>query len=303
MALSDLTITSTYKGETAGEYIAAAIQSADTLSKDIIKVLPNIKYQTTLNKYASSNGTVNYACGWTPAGSVTLTEKLITPKKLMVNYEFCKQDFIASFEDASMGFGAKNENLPVEFEKFFLGQVLEEQAFKIEQDIWHGSGSVDGETQGFLTDWASDSNIITGSATQVAITNSNVIEKLGDVYDVIPNVILDKPDLKFIVSPNVARAYRRALSALGFRNDYTVGEKPLDFEGMDLITIAGLPASTMVVFQTKNLYFGTDLAADFNEIRSVDTDDTALDGNIRFKMVYSGDTQYIVSEEIVLYTV
>ncbi len=296
------TITSTYAGEDAGIYISAAIKSADTIEKGVIEVLPNIKYKSVIHKIANDNGTTDFACDFTPAGSVTLSEKVLAPKKLMVNLELCKENFINTWEAESMGFGANNENLPTEFNKYFIAKVLETQSYKIDQDIWQGSGSVDGEFEGFLDQWDADGDIVKIS-TPVAVTATNVIEKLGLVYDAIPDEILSKPDLQFVVSPNVARAYRRALSALGFRNDYTVGEKPLDFEGMDLTVINGLPASTMVAFQKANLYFGTGLLSDQQEISTLDMNDKDLSDNVRFKMVYTGGTQYVVSEEIVLYTV
>lgn len=296
------TITSSYAGEDAGIYISAAIKTADTIEKGVIEVLPNIKYKSVIHKLAYSDGTTDFACDFTPAGSVALSEKVLAPKKLMVNLELCKENFINTWEAETMGFGANNENLPTEFNEFFIAKVLENQAFKIDQDIWHGSGSNDGEFDGFLTLWAPDGDIVKIS-TPVAVTAANVISKLELVYDAIPEVILSKPDLQFIVSPNVARAYKRALSALGFRNDFSVGDKPLDFEGLDLVVVNGLPTSTMVAFQKANLYFGTGLLSDQQEVSTLDMSDKDLSDNVRFKMVYTGGVQYVVSEEIVLYTI
>jgi len=295
-------ITSTYAGADAGIYISAAIKSADTIEKGVIEILPNIKYKSVIHRLEYGDGTTDFACDFTPAGSVTLSEKILAPKKLMVNLELCKENYINTWEAESMGFGANNENLPTEFSKYFIAKVLETQAYKIDKDIWQGEDSNDGEFAGFIPAWSADGNVVK-IASPAAITSANVIEKLGEVYDAIPESILSKPDLQFVVSPNVARAYRRALSALGFRNDYTVGEKPLDFEGVDLIVLSGFPTNTMAVFQKANVYFGTGLLSDQQEVSTLDMADKDLSDNVRFKMVYTGATQYVVSEEIVLYTV
>jgi len=66
--------------------------------------------------------------------------------------------------------------------------------------------------------------------------------------------------------------------------------------------VNGLPDSTMVVYQKKNLYFGTGLLSDHNEIRIKDMDDTDLSGTVRYKMVYTAGVQYVRGAEIVLYT-
>jgi len=109
--------------------------------------------------------------------------------------------------------------------------------------------------------------------------------------------------LQMVVSNGVARAYKRALSTLGFRLDYSVGDKPLDFEGIELKVVNGLPASTIAAFQKSNLYFGTGLMNDFQEISILDMKDKDLSDNIRFKMVYTAGVQYVTPAEIVLYTV
>jgi len=58
----------------------------------------------------------------------------------------------------------------------------------------------------------------------------------------------------------------------------------------------------MVVYDTKNLYFGTGLLQDHNEIKIADGDEYGrLDGQVRYKMVYTAGVQYANSEDIVFY--
>ena len=65
--------------------------------------------------------------------------------------------------------------------------------------------------------------------------------------------------------------------------------------------IGGMEANTIAVFQTSNLWFGTGLMNDFQELSILDMHDNDLSDNVRFKMVYTAACQYISSDEIVLY--
>ena len=44
------TISSTYAGEFAGQYIAAALLSANTLDKKLVTIMPNVKYKSVIQK-------------------------------------------------------------------------------------------------------------------------------------------------------------------------------------------------------------------------------------------------------------
>ena len=67
--------------------------------------------------------------------------------------------------------------------------------------------------------------------------------------------------------------------------------------------LGGLPASTIVVYERKNFYFGTGLMQDHNRIDVKDMDESDLSGNIRYKMVYTAGVQYVNSEDIIYYGV
>lgn len=295
------TINSSYAGVDSGKYFSAAVKNADTIEKGLISVLPNIKYKSVLHRLEVANGTKDFACDFVPAGSVSLTEKVLEPKKLMINLELCKENYVQTWEAETMGFSANNERLPVPFADYFVAKIVEGTAAKLDQDIWNGEASNDGEFDGLLPLWAADTG--TTKVAGSAITASNVIEELGKVYDAIPDELMNSADLKIVVAANVARAYARALSALGFMTQYSVGEKPLNFEGFDLNVIGGLPASTMAAYEVGNVYFGTSVMADWQELIVKDMADTDLSDNVRFKQTFAGGVQYIVPEEIVIYSV
>ena len=98
-------ITTTYAGEFAGEYIAAALLSASTIDDGGLTVKANIAFKEVIKKLATGALVQAAACDFTPNSSVTLTERIIQPVELMVNLQLCKYDFVNDWESQSMGFG------------------------------------------------------------------------------------------------------------------------------------------------------------------------------------------------------
>ena len=110
-----------------------------------------------------------------------------------------------------------------------------------------------------------------------------------------------KKNTVFLVSSNVALAYEQALISAGISNGMGGAEMNLAYGSTKITVVDALPDNTFVVYEVKNLYFGTGLMADHNEIRIKDMDESDLSGNVRYKMVYTGGVQYINPTEIVWY--
>jgi hypothetical protein len=111
-----LTVSSNYAGKEAGEIVGKAFKEADTISRNLVTVLPDVDFQVSLRKIEYANGRQDYACGFTPAGSVVLSEKLLTPKKIMNPLEICKEDLRQIWSSATMGFSAHNDAMPKDVE-------------------------------------------------------------------------------------------------------------------------------------------------------------------------------------------
>ena len=61
------TITTTYAGEFAGKYIAAALLSGNTLSQGAIEIKPNVKFKEVLKRVSLSGAIANASCDFTDA--------------------------------------------------------------------------------------------------------------------------------------------------------------------------------------------------------------------------------------------
>jgi len=300
-----LTVSSNYAGSVAGEITGAAFKEADTIAKNLVTVLPDIDFQSSLRKISYSDGRVDYTCGFSPEGAVTLSEKLLTPKKIKNEQEICKEDLRQIWSSASMGFSAHNDNMPKDVEAALLAEILGDTAEATDNDIWNGDAAVTGHFDGFVKAFDADAAVIKAgngiTSLGAAVTKANVISEIEKVLNAIPVALRRKTDLIVGVSPDIALAYQQALVSAGISNGLGGGDMELRYGSYVLEVINGLADNTFVAYQRKNLYFGTGLLSDHNEIRIKDMDDSDLTGMVRYKMVYTAGVQYVNSEDIIWY--
>ena len=302
---TNLTVNSNYVGQVAGEIVGASFKEADTIGKNLVTVLPDVDFQVSLRKISYANGRTNYSCGFTPEGAVTLSEKLLTPKKIKNEQEICKEDLRQIWSSASMGFSAHNDNLPKDVEAALLNEILGDTAEATDADIWQGDATNDGSFDGFTTLFTADAGIIKAgngiTSLGAAVTKGTVVAEIEKVLNAIPVSLRRKSDLVIGVSNDIALAYQQALVSAGISNGLGGADIELRYGNYKLEVINGLADNTFVVYQVKNLYFATGLMADHNEIRIKDMDESDLTGMVRFKMVYSAGVQYVNPSEIIWY--
>jgi hypothetical protein len=304
----------TYAGEFAGEYIAAALLSAKTLDNKLVTIKPNVKYKSVIQKLDVSGIVQDASCDFVTSGSVALSERILEPKELQVNLELCKQEFVDSWESLQLGFSAF-DTIPASFNDYLISYVAGQVAQATEQSIWQGTAS-NGSFLGFQT--AFSASIAAGGAGAVlpaltgsaidsgSITSANVLNKLNNVVNTIPSAVYGKEDLLIYVGTQVAKAYQQALAggavgANGWNNQLNVGEKPFNFNGIEIVLCPGMSDNKIVAAQKSNLFFGTGLLSDHNEVRVLDM--ANLDGsqNYRIIMRYTAGVQFGIGQDIVYY--
>lgn len=314
------TITTTYAGEFAGKYIAAALLSGNTLSQGAIEIKPNIKYKEVIKKVATAGLIVNESCDFTSAGTVTLTERIIQPEQFQVNLELCKTPFESDWGAVSMGYSAF-DNLPPDFASFLIAHVAKEVAQKTEQNVWNGANANVGEFDGFVPLMTADATV--NDVVGTTVNSGNVIAELGKIVDAIPSTLYGKDDLYIYVSQNIAKAYVRALGgyaalsnvagtdnvgsigANGIDNRGTLwygGGENLSIDGVKIFVANGLPNDTAVAAEKSNLYFGTGLMSDHNLVKLIDMADIDGSKNVRVIMRFTAGVQYGIGSDIVLYS-
>jgi hypothetical protein len=302
-------ITTTYAGEFAGKYISAALLSADTIEGGGITVKPNVKYKEVMKTLSTNALVKDAACDFADQSTVTLAERILQPEEFQVNLELCKKDFHNDWEAIQMGYSAF-DSLPPSFADFLIGHIAAKVAQKTEETIWTGVTANAGEFDGFATLLAADATVIDVVGTTV--TAANVIDELGKVVDAIPTSVYGKEDLYIYVSQSIARAYVRALggfgaSGLGANGVNNAGTTwfnggDLAFDGVKLFVCSGMADNDMVAAQKSNLFFGTGLLADHNEVKLIDMADLDGSQNVRVVMRFTSAVQYGIGADIVYYT-
>ena len=290
---------SSYAGEFAGKYIAASLFAAKTLDEAAVTILPNIKYKAAMKVGAFSNLIRSADCDFDATTSgLTLTEKVLTPTELQVNLQICKKELHSDWEAAQMGFSAF-DSLPPLFSDFVIARVAAEVAQATENSIW-GGAAAEGNFDGFKTIMQADSDVV--DVTGTSVTAANVITELNKVVDAIPSGVYGSDDLVLYVSTAIAKAYIQAQAALGYRELYNVGQTEMNYQGIPMFVTAGLNTNNAVAARKSNLYFGTGLLNDRNEVKVIDMADIDGSQNVRVVMRYTAGVQIGIGSDIVLYS-
>jgi hypothetical protein len=304
-------ISTTYAGEFAGEYIAAALLEGSTIANGGITVKPNVKLKEVIKKVATDDIVKDATCDFDPTSTVTLTERILQPEEQQVNLQLCKKDFISDWEALSMGFSAHSD-MPSKFSDFLIAHVAAKVAQRTEQSIWAGDTDNNGQFDGLSTILSEDAAL--PAANEVAgtsVTAGNVITELGKIVDAVPSTLYGAEDLNIYVSQNIARAYVRALggfgsSGLGAAGTNAMGTQwwnngSLSFDGVKIFVANGLASDTAVAAEKSNLFFGTGLLSDHNEVKVIDMADLDGSQNVRVVMRFTAGVQYGIVDDIVTY--
>ena len=307
-------ISTTYAGEFGNQYIAASLLSASTINDGGITVKPNINFRETIKKVDTGSLVSDATCDFNPNSSITLTERILEPDNLQVNLQVCKNDFLKDWEAQSMGFSGF-KNLPPQFSDFILAHVAAEIAQKTEQTIWRGVAANVGEYAGLVTLAAADASIPAAqkiAAVGGGVDSANVIAQMGLVIDQIPSALYGKEDLHLYVSQNVARAYVRALGGFGANGLGAAGTNSLgtqwwnngslSFDGVKVFVAQGMNDNSMMAAERSNLYFGTSLVGNMNEVKLLDMSDLDGSSNCRIICRFSGAVNYGIASDIVVYS-
>jgi len=303
-------ITTTYAGEFAGKYISAALLSGKTLAEGNITTVPNVKYKQVMKKAVSGDLVKDATCDFSGEADVlTLSERILQPEEFQVNLELCKKDFRSDWEAAQMGFSAF-DNLPPSFSDFLIAHVADKVAQRIETNIWTGTNATSGQFDGFVTTLTADGDV--NDVTGTASTAANIITELGKIADAIPSAVYGAEDMTIYLPGNMYRNYIRALG--GFAADgvgaagtnaqgtqwYNMGSG-LSFDGIQVVHAPGLSDNDAVAAEKSNLFFGTGLLSDQNEVKVIDMADLDGSQNVRVVMRFTAGIQHGIGGDIVLY--
>ena len=292
-----------FNGKSAGFFISAALKASNSL--DYMTSIENIKYKSNVQALNQTVDSIaNASCDFDQAGTLALTEKVLEPKNLQVNLQLCKEDMLDSWEALQMRAGAGG-NPSATFEDYIISYMGSIIAERTENDIWEGT-NVAGHFNGFLGLVTGlllpgvDGTVVQDGAAAVPYTAGNIISNLQSAVENIPSQTLGKEDLHIYINQKAYQYYIGAVSTLGYVNMYQMNDTYVPmFEGYKLAVCNGMADNQMVVAQSSNLFFGTDLLSDSTRISLMDM--STLDGsdNLRLVCKYSAGVQTGTGADIV----
>lgn len=311
-----VSVSTTYSGQFAGQFIAAALLSSSTINDGGLTVKANIGYKEVIKKLATGSLVSPASCDFDPNSSVTLTERIIEPTQLQVNLQLCKQDFVNDWESQSMGFG-NSQQLPPLFADFLIAHVAKEVAQSTELNIWQGdsAAAINNSFDGFqkiIAAAVAAGEIPAGQQIgAAAITAANVITELQKVVSAIPNSLYGKDGLRIYVPSSVAKFYVQALGGFSVAATSNAGvdnkgtqwwnNGSLTIDGVQIFVCPGLADNKIYAAEVENLYFGTGLLSNNQEVKVIDMADIDGSANVRMVMRFTSGVQIGVTSDIVSY--
>ena len=251
---------------------------------------PIIRLDSTITLADASN------CGFTATGSDTFTNRLLSPKFLKVNKEFCPKTLLKTWAHSDVKMNALNQEMP--FEELLISNNINELAKVNERLIWEGD-TTSGEgnmllMDGIITIAKKDENTVKQSKG-----SDDLWARVEKIWLALPAEIADKSTL-FMSIAN----YKQLIVDLMNKNMYHVfetydGEYMMSMPGTNMVIrgVSGITQDVLLATPEDNLYLGVDGESDSE---SVDLYFDKSDRTFKFVVEYAYCVNYAFSEYVIL---
>ena len=235
-------------------------------------------------------------CGFTATGSDTFTNRLLSPKFLKVNKEFCPKTLLKTWAHSEVKMNALGQEMP--FEELLISNNINELAKVNERLIWEGdTTSGTGNMllmDGIITIAKADENVVKQSKG-----TDTIWQRVQKLWLVLPAEIADKTTI-FMSIAN----YKQLIVELMNANMFHVFE---EYQGTYEMTmpganvkikgVSGITSDTIVATPEDNLYLGVDGESD-DEMVDLYFDKSSR--NFKFVVEYAYCVNYAFSEFVIL---
>ena len=231
-------------------------------------------------------------CGFEATGSDTFSNRLLSPKFLKVNKEFCPKTLLKTWAHSDVRMNALGETLP--FEELLINNNINELAKVNERLIWEGktSGGVGNLAlmDGILTIARADENTI-----KLEKGSDDLWTRVEKTWLALAPEVADKCTL-FMSIAN----YKQLIVELMNKNMYHVfetyeGEYRMTMPGTNLVIrgVSGITEDVLICTPEDNLYLGVDGESDDE---TVDLYFDKSSRNFKFVVEYAYCVNYAFSE-------
>lgn len=296
-------ITSTYAGEVADQFFAAALEAAASLNNGGVTIMEGITYKQVLPTVNISDPVAAAACTLPTEGdNITIAESVLTLTDLGVREDVCIGTLVPLWHSYVRS-ASRNDIVEPRFIDFLLAQTAKAVGQSLERGIWRSSaiyGTGFQSDDGTLDETGALASAF-GGFNQVDLANPLSADGAGSTVGILAAMasvlasaianapaILDAPGAGFYLGREAYWFYAQALSAAGSNagqqtgTGYSSGNlQGLTYQGFPIYMCPGMFADTIVLSYPGNLFVGTSAQTDFNDIRAVDMRSTTGDDLIR----------------------
>ena len=231
-------------------------------------------------------------CGFEATGSDTFSNRLLSPKFLKVNKEFCAKTLLKTWAHSDVRMNALGETLP--FEELLINNNINELAKVNERLIWEGktSGGVGNMAlmDGIITIARADENTV-----KLEKGSDDLWTRVEKTWLALAPEVADKCTL-FMSIAN----YKQLIVELMNKNMYHVfesyeGEYRMTMPGTNLVIrgVSGITEDVLICTPEDNLYLGVDGESD-DEVVDLYFDKSSR--TFKFCIEYAYAVQYAFSQ-------
>jgi hypothetical protein len=293
-----------YKKGEAGIILSEMILGGKMLSGNYVgNIFTGIKDTLNITYGSSDSGLVQaFSCDFVDGASITLTDKVLSPVKFSVMEEMCVDSLEQLWQASQMAAGMANSDMPPTLLDFVANHVARKASAQIDTQIFVGTGTT--QVNGYYTRAKADGSAV--KVTSTTLTAVNVISAITAVYDALSVNAMANNDVKIFISNKAYGFYSQALGALGIYNGLrstdpsVIGTKLYWDERVEIVPVLGLGLSQGFATSASNLFLGTDLESDANNVSVIDMRSTTGDRKFRVRMDYKIDANYADSAAVVV---
>lgn len=262
------------------EWFTRSLFGGRLIQGNYIGVLTGIKGEELLNQIDLQNKILQADgrdCAWTPNQLIKLSEKKASVKTYKIQTEQCIDELETKRTAYMLSEGARNESLPAELEEATLALIAIGLSNEIEEMIVAGDVSRDpNEFDGLQTQLMKSNEAI--KIAGETLTKANIIAAVEAAVDALPENVIqteDRQTVYIMMNYKTRRLLRNALAKENnqvmypqFSLDMADPKNPrIYFDDLEVIVGKGLDRNTIIVYDSRNVLFLTDLMSDLEDIR------------------------------------
>ena len=297
---STLTDNTSYFGTDAAPWVLAAL-TQNKLADLAGNTVQDINESAPIGKLSVADA-VQYGqhCDFTPSGTTTLANVLLTPKEIWLDHEICYDDLRGVYNGLSNATEAGIEPGAAFMQALQEAYISAFNKAVMQQALYSATGTSMSITGMIPQITTNVTNIASSAITKSTIiaTMENLILSLGSTQGGMDTLENGEDGLVWMMNQRTLKLYQFALAASGAAwNQNPVDGKPRTMDGHRIETISSMSNGDIVLIDTSNIALGVGSMNEFASFSMVDFRKTTLDrklgmtlqGRFDIKVLYEAE--------------